>query len=191
MDRATEGRQRIVDAAARVFQRDGYETATMSRVAEAAGASKGLPYHYFDGKEALARAVVAQHLAVIVEKLADWPQGSPEDRLRWFLETALGHALAHQSSYRLYLTLALHPATRELVMEEVARLGGALAALDDGLRQIFQAFGHDEPETEAIVLRATVDGLIQYLLLEPDRFRIGEAVDRMLSLHDWRSAAAG
>lgn len=191
MERGNEGRQRVVDAAARVFQQEGYQTATMSRVAEAAGVSKGLPYHYFGSKAALARAVIERHLSAIAERLSVWPEGPPADRIRWFLDAALGHARANQSSYRLYLSLALQPATRDLVLEEVARQGEALTGLYGELEQIFRAYGHDEPETEAVVLRATVDGLIQYLLLDPERFRIQEAVNRLLSLHCGRSGARG
>jgi AcrR family transcriptional regulator len=183
---AKEGRQRIVDAAERVFQEEGYQTATMSLVAEAAGVSKGLPYHYFHGKAALARAVIEKHLSSIVERLSEWPEGPPTEQLRWFLETALRHAKANQGAYRLYLSLALQPATRDLVLDEVARQGQALTGLDRKLLDVFRECGHSEPGTEAVVLRATVDGLIQYLLLEPERFRIEEAVNRLLSLHTRR-----
>lgn len=184
MKRATEGRQRVIDAASRIFQENGYQTATMSTVAEAAGVSKGLPYHYFDSKEALARAVVAKHLRAIVDTLSGWPDGSAESRLRWFLKTALGHANANQGSYRLFLSLALQPATRALVVNEVEKQAEALSALDGHLEEIFRAYGHDDPKTEALVLRATTDGLIQYLLLQPERFPIGEAVERILLMHD-------
>lgn len=183
MGRGENGRRRVLDAAAKVFETEGFQTATMSRVAEAAGVSKGLPYYHFDGKVALARAVIARHLDAIVETLEDWPEGPPEARLRWFLETALHHARANASSYRLYLSLALQPATRALVLEEVGERREALAALDEELRAILRAYGHDEAETEAVMLRATVDGLIQYLLLQPERFPIDEAADRLLSLY--------
>ena len=173
----------MVAAAAEVFQRAGFERATMARVAEAAGVSKGLPYHHFDSKESLGRAVVGRHLESVLEVLGRWPDGAPADRLRWFLEQALGHAHAQQRSYRLYLSLALQPSTRTMVLEEVARRREALAAVDTHLERIFAALEHPDPETEALVLRATVDGLIQYLLMAPDQFPVQEAVSRLMSLH--------
>lgn len=181
MGRSTEGRRRIVEAAARVFQEEGYQTATMAAVAEAAGVSKGLPYHYFESKADLARAVVERHLLAILEELSGWPEGPPEERLGWFVETALGHAKANQESYRLYLSLALQPATRELVLGEVARHADELAGLDAELARIFEAYGHDDPASEAVLLRATVDGLIQYLLMHPEGFVIDAAVEGILA----------
>lgn len=45
--------QRILDAAARMFGRDGYERASMGAVARAAGVSKGLLHYHFESKEHL------------------------------------------------------------------------------------------------------------------------------------------
>lgn len=44
---------RILDAAARMFGRDGYEGASMGDVARAAGVSKGLLHYHFQSKEHL------------------------------------------------------------------------------------------------------------------------------------------
>lgn len=45
--------QRILDAAARIFGREGFQGASMSAVARAAGVSKGLLHYHFDSKEHL------------------------------------------------------------------------------------------------------------------------------------------
>jgi AcrR family transcriptional regulator len=45
--------QRILDAAARIFGREGFQAASMSAVARAAGVSKGLLHYHFDSKEHL------------------------------------------------------------------------------------------------------------------------------------------
>lgn len=46
-------RDQIIAAAVGCFARSGYHVTTMADVAEAAGVSKGTPYLYFPGKEAL------------------------------------------------------------------------------------------------------------------------------------------
>jgi AcrR family transcriptional regulator len=46
-------RDQIIAGAAECFARTGYHAATMADIAEAAGVSKGTPYLYFPGKEAL------------------------------------------------------------------------------------------------------------------------------------------
>ncbi len=50
--------RQILDGAASVFARDGYEGASMSRIAREAGVSKGTLYNYFSGKAELFAAYV-------------------------------------------------------------------------------------------------------------------------------------
>ena len=54
-------RQRLVDAAALLVHSRGYNHVGVKEVCEAADANKGSFYHFFDSKEALMGAVLAQH----------------------------------------------------------------------------------------------------------------------------------
>jgi AcrR family transcriptional regulator len=56
--RSPEKERQILDGAAAAFSRDGYEGASMSGIAAAAGVSKGTLYNYFNGKKALFTAFV-------------------------------------------------------------------------------------------------------------------------------------
>ena len=56
-------RRQIVEGAADVFNEAGYDGASMSRIAEQAGVSKGTLYNYFDSKSALFAAFVEQETA--------------------------------------------------------------------------------------------------------------------------------
>jgi len=47
----------IIKAAAKVFSRDGFQKATVERIAREAGYSASSLYHYFDSKETIYRAV--------------------------------------------------------------------------------------------------------------------------------------
>ena len=55
-----ERRAQILDAAVRVFARDGFDTARVADVAAQAGVAHGLVYHYFASKQALLEAVFRQ-----------------------------------------------------------------------------------------------------------------------------------
>lgn len=79
-----EKRAQILDGAALVFASDGYEGASMSRIAAGAGVSKGTLYNHFPGKAALFSACIGQecarHLAqVFADAVHD---GAPETVLR-------------------------------------------------------------------------------------------------------------
>lgn len=79
-------RERIVDAAKQVFERDGFLDARISDIAEAAELSHGSFYYYFDSKEEIFREVAALVDAELSAPLSDViladSHVSPQDRLR-------------------------------------------------------------------------------------------------------------
>ena len=84
----------ILEAATRVFVRDGYARATTNRIAEAAaGISVGSLYQYFPGKDALAVALLRRHRARILETVArylgDIDEASLEVRVRELVRAML------------------------------------------------------------------------------------------------------
>ncbi len=60
-------RTAIIDAAAQAFMQDGYDNASMDRIAELAGASKRTVYNHFPSKEDLFQAVLEQFMAEMLE----------------------------------------------------------------------------------------------------------------------------
>ena len=65
LERRPEARpQELLEAALRVFAQQGYRTARLDDVADAAGVTKGAIYHYFDTKEALLLGVIEHYQAL-------------------------------------------------------------------------------------------------------------------------------
>lgn len=66
-----EKERQILAGAARAFAEDGYEGASMSRIASLAGVSKGTLYNYFDSKRALFSAFVHRECGEVVAVIFD------------------------------------------------------------------------------------------------------------------------
>lgn len=64
-------RQQILDAACERVRQSGFHGASMSDIAKAAGLSVGQIYRYFENKEAIIAAIVAQDLAEMRDKFAE------------------------------------------------------------------------------------------------------------------------
>jgi AcrR family transcriptional regulator len=64
-------RQQILDAACDQVRQSGFHGASMADIAKAAGLSVGQIYRYFENKEAIIAAIVAQDLAEMREKFAE------------------------------------------------------------------------------------------------------------------------
>ena len=62
-------KQSILDSAAALFARKGFDSATMVEVAAACGASKSHLYHYFPAKEDLLFEIVREHITAQAAEL--------------------------------------------------------------------------------------------------------------------------
>jgi AcrR family transcriptional regulator len=69
--RSRETVERILDAAARIFDERGYRGTTTNHVAELAGVSIGSLYQYFPNKDALLVALAERHLDAVAASFAD------------------------------------------------------------------------------------------------------------------------
>lgn len=83
-ERGKEKRQTILAGAAEVFRREGFEAASMDRIAEVAEVSKRTVYNHFGSKEALFTAVVEGLMDQLEAlKVLRWdPECPPADQLR-------------------------------------------------------------------------------------------------------------
>jgi AcrR family transcriptional regulator len=69
--RSAETVDRILDAAARIFDERGYGSATTNHVAEAAAVSIGSLYQYFPNKDALLVALAERHIDAVAGQFGE------------------------------------------------------------------------------------------------------------------------
>jgi AcrR family transcriptional regulator len=88
-------RRAILDAAIRVFARQGFHSARVSDVAQEAGVAYGLVYHYFDSKDQMLNELFTERWSLLLAAIreADTELNSPREKL----ETAAGFII---ESYR-------------------------------------------------------------------------------------------
>lgn len=67
---AEETRQRILDAAVRVFARRGFHTSRVGDIAEEAGVAHGLLYHYFASKDEVLQTVFRENWSELLARFA-------------------------------------------------------------------------------------------------------------------------
>jgi len=80
-------RQQILDATVKCVRRSGFHGASMADIAHEAGLSVGVIYRYFANKEAIIEALVANDLAQMRAKFAEWDMTPDEALLETILET--------------------------------------------------------------------------------------------------------
>ncbi|MGD9892558.1 MAG: TetR family transcriptional regulator, partial [Dehalococcoidia bacterium] len=93
MKRAESRRRDILVAAARVFARDGYVSATLDDVGREVGVTKGVIYYYFRSKEEIYTEIRATAIREAIDRLeAIVAHGAPSgDTLRVAIGDLIGH----------------------------------------------------------------------------------------------------
>jgi AcrR family transcriptional regulator len=108
-------RGEILAAAKRLFLAEGYEHATMRRIAAEIGVSAAALYGHFPDKEAILRAIAEATFGELLVRLEESQRGDdpPLDRLRAGLRAYVAFGLARPDEYRLvFLTKMITPRHR-------------------------------------------------------------------------------
>ena len=185
---AHETRQRILDAARRLFATHGFERASNRAIADEADLTTGAIYHYFDRKLDIYVAVYADTQALVQERIgaAIAPCETMHDGLHAYLDTA--HEMNNEDpSLAMFLHSSRIDAQRDpelqLALREVHsrdRSGFFGVLLDLGLRTGELAPADEEMFTT--VLRTISAGLVDEVSADPARHR--RAIDGVFRLLD-------
>lgn len=100
--RSAETVRAIIEAAARILERDGLGAFTTNAVAERAGVSIGSLYQYFPGKEALIGALIVRETSLLIAECEAAVAGvSGREALKGIIVAAVIHQLRRPALARL------------------------------------------------------------------------------------------
>jgi AcrR family transcriptional regulator len=97
-----ERREQLLAVGARLFSESPYDDVWIERVAEIAGVSRGLLYHYFPTKRDFFAAVVERESARMLRMTAAVPGVPVREQLAAGLDTFLEYVEAHAHGYRAF-----------------------------------------------------------------------------------------
>lgn len=184
--RGRRTRERLLDAAAVVFERDGYLDTKIVDITVAAGVSSGTFYTYFPSKEAIFTAVITDvvDLLFVAAALPANVRGTAAERIEY--------------ATRAYLRAYSEHAGLMAILEQTATFNPRLREMRRGIRHSFrnrtekgirrlQAQGRADP---ALSPRCTAEALTSMvsnfcyasLVLEADSYQEDEAVQTLTTL---------
>lgn len=180
-ERATETRQRILDAAARVFAEHGYVAGTTNRIAEQAGLSIGSLYQYFPNKDAVLRALMDAHVDagfhLLGERLAAGLPPRLDDTVRLFVKATIDN---HRDDPRLHRVL-FEEAPR--APEFLARIRELERCGVDAASRLLEQHPEARPgRLTAQVVVATIESLVHRLVTSPEPVNLQELEDEIVLL---------
>jgi AcrR family transcriptional regulator len=111
-----ERRRQLLDAGAALFAQHSYEEISMREIAEAAGVSKPLLYHYFQSKNDLFMAAVTEAASELQELIEPSGEGTPVEQLTASVDAYLAWIEDNGRTWaKLMQSAAALPEARELV----------------------------------------------------------------------------
>ncbi|MDB5480049.1 MAG: transcriptional regulator, TetR family [Caulobacteraceae bacterium] len=188
--KAEATRQSILEAAARIFRRDGYSAARLTDIAAEIGMKAGSLYYHFGSREALVEAVMEvgtrrTHQAVL-DALAALPAGAGAlARLETAIERHLIMVLAQEdiASATIKLIWQAPAPVREKVLAEQRAYGALWRGLLEGAR----AAGAIRPDLDLSVTRMAIMGALNW---SADWYRPGRLTPEEIA-HDVAAMVIG
>ncbi|MCB1826366.1 MAG: TetR family transcriptional regulator [Candidatus Competibacteraceae bacterium] len=180
---AQETRNRILDAAEQVFQRQGVSRTSLAQIATEAGVTRGAIYWHFKNKADLYDAMIKRVIDPEEARCNAGPLAG-EDPLRFIRGLAVDFLLrlARDTRYQRVFEIAWHKCEyvdeMAVIRDSHMECGLRFITLIEGAMRQAQAMGQlsgtVSPRQAAVGIIALLDGLVVNWTLEPNLFPLGE-----------------
>lgn len=180
-DRSRATVDTIIDAAARILVKDGYDAFTTNRVAEKAGVSIGSLYQYFPNKEALLSELMRRHMEDLEKGTEEMVERAKSAPLAEVVRAAIEH------NVQLHL---VNPALHRKLSDEVPSLGpldweaAFVERTINRVRQVLDTCREEivveDLDLAVYILTHTVEALIHNAVTErPEDLKSGKLADEV------------
>ncbi|RLD67412.1 MAG: hypothetical protein DRI84_02545 [Bacteroidetes bacterium] len=160
-------KQRILEAALKVFAQKSYHGASMSNIAQLAGVSKGLIYNYFTNKEALVKELLLENFKHFFDSYDFDFDNIGDKEMVSFIEQSFFLLDEHPESWKLLFGLSMQTEILEIITPELMTFFEPLLI---GFTKYFASKGYKDSEAETKFFWALMDGIsLDYLTMGLDR----------------------
>lgn len=170
-------RERVLQAAVRLFSRHGFDGTSVRALAQEADIAVGLLYSHFESKEAVLSALMQSSMLDVAHTLE---AADREPSARGFVTALLTSTVemldAHRDLWRLSQGLRHQP---EVLARLKLPLERFLGDTHQWLTKALEARGVPEADIEARVLFATVEGFSQQFLQHEGGYPAAEVIRAM------------
>ncbi|MBN1132066.1 MAG: TetR/AcrR family transcriptional regulator [Bacteroidales bacterium] len=151
-------REQIMETALKVFASEGYANSSISKLAEAAGISKGLMYNYFNSKEELLKEILEKGMKEILNLTDPDRDGiiTPSE-LDEFIRKTFRIMRRKQEFWILYFNIILQPKVRESLKGTSVLTG--TEEYFSMLMKYFESNGFEDPVLEVLTITSMIEGL--------------------------------
>ncbi len=120
-NKGKQARERLLECALRLFERQGYEETTMRAIAAEAGYSPGLTYRYFASKDEIVLVLYQQLARALEDRTRDLPPGTLGERFQIVVTRHFELMGPYRKVFTSLFGAALNPRTKAGLFGESTR----------------------------------------------------------------------
>lgn len=176
----------ILQTALRLFGEQGYDHTPTSQIAKQAKVSEGLIFRHYGSKTGLLAAIIQEGMAQIAATMRPYsePTVGPRHAILQHINLSITAFREHKNFWRLATSIRFQPAVHEAaeaLLEEVNQF------IVKNLTENFERMGTAEPQQEALLLFALIDGICLHWLQDPEHYPLDDM--KALLLEKYRQLA--
>jgi AcrR family transcriptional regulator len=189
-DRTRETRDKLLRVAREVFEEDGFDGASISRIVEGASVSRGTFYLYFESKEDIFRTLAEETLTQVVELQQPLDRLEPIDTIRASIAGFVAYYRDHARLMAVLEQVATHDASFRTLRRDMRR-----GVAERAVRFIASLQRHGtvpatvDPRYAATALTGMVDRFAYVWLVLEEDFDEAQVVENLTRL--WYQAIGG
>jgi len=177
-----EKKQLIINTALELFAAKGFHGTSISMIAEAAGISKGLIYNYFSSKEELVIELMkAGFLDLMSSFDPNYDKILTSEDLKFFIINVMKNTAEKCHFWRLYFSVISQPIVNDVAFGEIMEIAMPFFKI---LTEYFEAKGIKNPEVEARLFAAIMDGVTLNYVFDPETYPLQASIDRILEIYN-------
>jgi AcrR family transcriptional regulator len=175
----SNSKTKIIETSLELFARFGYEKTSIRMIAEEAGISLGLLYNYFKSKEELLQSIFEQGMMDIDASFKGENKSiSPYENMEILIRNIFSIIKDHAEFWRLFYSLRIQPFVLESLSKQIKEIS---SSLNHKFVEHFTTIGSADPESEARIFIATIDGISIHYVIEPNTYPLDRVVDLLLN----------
>jgi AcrR family transcriptional regulator len=189
-DRTRETRDKLLRIAREVFEEDGFDGASVSRIVEEANVSRGTFYLYFESKEDIFRTLAETLLTQVVELQRPGDELPPRETIRRAIAAFIVYYREHARLMAVLEQVATHDESFRSLRRNMRR-GVAEAAVRfiSSLQRKGVVPATVDPRYAATALTGMVDRFAYVWLILEEEFEEADVVENLATL--WFQAIGG
>ena len=177
----------ILQTALHLFGEQGYDRTPTSQIAKAAGVSEGLIFRHFGNKAGLLEAMIEAGLAQIAATMEPYAAmaSNPREAILEHIERALSAIRTEEKFWRLATKIRFQSEVSAVAGEKIQAVNQFVVShLTDNFRRL----GAANPEMEALLLFALIDGVCLHWLQNPQHYPLDDMKNLLLQKYLTRQA---